>query len=100
MSPSLPLAVHPELPRGPLPASGGPSLTVPIRTTFREAPAKRALRRSALPSLCVHRDIWFFIPFQYIITGEERCQGKQAAFDGRGVPILCTEVGGVLALLH
>ena len=40
-SPSLPLAFRPELPPGPLPASGGPSLAVPTRTTVK------AFQRSA-----------------------------------------------------
>lgn len=40
-SPSLPLAFRPELPPGPLPANGGPSLAVPTRTTVK------AFQRSA-----------------------------------------------------
>lgn len=49
MSPSLPLAFRPDLPRGPLSASGGPSLTLPKRTTP-----------------CVHRDIRFSaVPIYY-----------------------------------
>ena len=43
VSPSLPLAFRPELPRGPLSAKGGPSLTVPNRTTVKAFQKKQPL---------------------------------------------------------
>ena len=72
MSPSLPLAFHPELPPGPLPANGGPSLAVPNRTTSRVHRDIRLCAKATGYAAASQR-----LP-QYIITAAKVCQEKIA----------------------